>query len=211
MSEIYYKWLLPNRITPIQNKRWPVRVKAWTAPEKRLVICRSGWHGVERKDILTHFPRHDDSELWTVEVRGDIIHGSDKFCATSMKLVERVAVPTREQHVHFALDVAESVLHIFEERNPNDRRVRQAIETTRAYVDGKATLQELRDAAAAAGAAARAAAYYTAAGDAARAAARAAWDAAWYAASAAYYAASANAAANAEKGHNEMFLERIGL
>ena len=88
-------------------------------------------------------------------------------------------------------DFAESVLHIFEEKFPNDDRPRKAIQAVRDYANGLISKEELDAAGAAAGDAAGAAA-----GDAARAAA---WAAAWAAARDAARAAgdAAGAAAGA--------------
>jgi hypothetical protein len=206
MTEVYYKWLLPDRRTPIQKVKWPKRVGAWTA-EERPVLCESGWHGVERKDILIHLPRIDGSELWRVEVRGELVHGSDKFSAPSMRLVERLVVPTREQYINFALDVAEDVLPIFEKYNPKDKRVRQCLETTREFMAGKATLKEVENAAttaAAYAATANAAVYAYVAYNTATAAA-------WAAAYAVAYATNAYAYAAAYAKYNDMFCKQIGV
>ena len=43
----------------------------------------------------------------------------------------------------FACDCAESVLHIFEEQYPNDNRPRNAIEVSRKFANGEATIEEL--------------------------------------------------------------------
>ena len=138
-----YKWMLPGRLTPIQKNKWPVRAKAWTPEIPDLKLCSSGWHGIERKDILTHFPIQDRAELWTVEARGQVIRGEDKFCVTQMRLLTCVAIPTREQLINFALDCAEECLVNFEIIYPDDPRVRSCIETARAYINGKATLDEV--------------------------------------------------------------------
>ena len=90
----------------------------------------------------------------------------------------------------FACDVAESVLHLFESKYPDDKRPSNAIETSRKYANGQATQQEL----AIAGYAARTVGYAArtawAAGDAARTAGYAAW-AAWAAGDAARTAGAA--------------------
>jgi hypothetical protein len=103
-----------------------------------------------------------------------------------------------------AADYAEHILLFFEERWPEDKRPRQAIEVARRYAEGNATREELAAAwaaawaaGAAAGAAAWAAAWAAgaAAGAAAWAAAgAAAWAAAWAAARAAAWAATGAAA-----------------
>lgn len=92
-------------------------------------------------------------------------------------------IPENDLH-ELACKFAESVLHIYEKKYPNDLRPRKAIEAKRKFIKGEISKDELdaaraaaRDAAWAARAAARAAAW---------AAARdAAWDAAWAAARAA--------------------------
>ena len=179
MNERLYKWLLPGMLTPVQEKPWPVAVGEWTSDETP-VLCQSGWHGVTEKHVLAHMPSALGSQLYVVEARG-IIHGDDKFAASSMKLVECIGTTDESNLRLFACDVAEDVLHLFEERYPNDSRPRTAIDVGRRFAAGEVT----RDVLAAAGAAA-----WAAAGAAAWAAARdaawaAAWDAAWAAASAA--------------------------
>ena len=158
-----YKWLKPDRTTPTQGVKWPVEVGEWT-PSEKPIICESGWHGMEAKDVLEHFS--EGLILWEVEVRGI----DDK----SLRL--------------FACDVATSVLPLFEEQYPDDLRPRQAIEVARRFANGDATQEELSAAGDAAWSAARdaagsAAGYaaqyaWSAAGDAAWSAARYAWSAA---------------------------------
>jgi len=72
----------------------------------------------------------------------------------------------------FACDCAESVLHLFEDRHPDDNRPRNAIEVARSHANGEATTIELEEARAAAWDAASAA--WAAASDAASAASKAA-------------------------------------
>ena len=93
-------------------------------------------------------------------------------------------------------DYAEHVLHIFEDKYPDDSRPRHVIETARLYAVGQATKEELKKAQRAADAAARGA-YAARAADAAYAAARAADAAARGAAARGAYAAAAARAADA--------------
>ena len=170
-----YKWLKPDRTTPTQGVKWPVEVGEWT-PSETPVICESGWHGMEAKDVLEHFS--EGLVLWEVEVRGERVDGDDKFTTESMRLVREIGGIDDKSLRLFACDVAQSVLHIFEEKYPDDLRPRQAIEVARRFANGDATQEELY---------------------AARSAAWAAWDAewaardAWYARAAAWYAAWAAA------------------
>jgi len=105
---------------------------------------------------------------------------------------------SREQRIKYAIYAAESVLHIFEEAYPEDKRPREAIEVAKGGLDGSVTAASADAAAWAARASARAAdaAYDAAASarDAASAAALAVWTS--FAASA---AASASAAAGSAR------------
>jgi hypothetical protein len=100
---------------------------------------------------------------------------------------------------YIACDVAESVLHIYEDRYPNDNRPRDAIITKRQWLDGLISAKELYAAAAYADYAAACDAAYGGAYDAAAvyAAYAAACDAAYATAcdAAAAYAAACDAAA----------------
>lgn len=95
----------------------------------------------------------------------------------------------------FACDCAERALYLFEDKYPDDKRPREAIETARRFIKGEATSEEM----AAAGAAA-----WDAAGAAAGAAA---WADARYAAR---YAAGDAAGAAERKIQSELFVEHFG-
>jgi hypothetical protein len=99
------------------------------------------------------------------------------------RMIGKAGWPTREQIVLVLCDLAETALPFYEKKCPNDLRPRKSIEVTRAWAEGKATIEQVREARAAAADAANAAA---------NAAAYAAADAADAAAN-----ANANAAANA--------------
>lgn len=118
----------------------------------------------------------------------------------------RSICPEHEKEVRlFAADCAERVLHLFEDKFPEDKRPREAIQAARYFAEGKITEESRAAAWDAARAAARAA----------RAAARAAWDAARAAGAAARAVTRAAAGAAArtaagEKIQTEMLIERFG-
>ena len=173
-----YKWILEHDghlFTAVRRTPWPVEVGAWTAKETP-VLGESGWHGLAEKDVLGHLPREIGAQLWEVEVRGKRLNGQDNFVAPQMRLVRLVGVTTDENLRLFICDVAEDVLHFFEDANYDDQRPRQAIEVVRRFVRGEATRKELVDAAEGSRDAARDA---TGAARAAARAARAAWAVAW--------------------------------
>jgi hypothetical protein len=207
-----YKWMLPDLRTSYQNVRWPVTVGDWTPAEKP-VLCRSGWHCVEERHVLNHLPGTVGATLWVVKTRGVIVHGDDKFAATSMRLVREIGTTTDRNLRLFACDVAEDVLPIFWKVSPNDTRPADAIATARRYALGEATESERAAAGAAAGdasegvaGAAAGAAAWAAAGAAAEAAAG---DAAWAAAGAAEAAAGDAAWAAAGERYSNWLVVRL--
>ena len=170
----YYKWMQPGLVTATRRKTWPVDVGEWT-PKETPVLCESGWHGVEEKDVLGHLPADLGAELWVVETRGRRLIGDDKFCAPQMRLVECIGVTDESNLRLFACDVAEDALSLVASPDP---RLVKAIGVARRFAVGNATGAEL-----------------SAARDAARDAAwdsvwdsvrDSAWYAAWYAAWALY-------------------------
>jgi hypothetical protein len=201
MTDVLYKWMIEDLVSPVQNTEWPVEPGEW-APKVRAELCESGYHGVLEKDVLTHLPRTVRTcTLWVVEARG-VEHGDDKFVSTQMRLVEKVGVTNDSNLRLFAADCAEDVLENYLAVFPNDTSLAACIDVVRRFAAGSATESELRAAAYAAEAARDAArsaesAAESAAGDAAYAAARSgAWSAARDAArDAAYAAGSARSAA----------------
>ena len=172
---------------------------------KQYTPCSEGW-----TKLLNHLGKtqSDDEplELTTILKSNGL---DDAFWALR-------AVDGKDKEIRLmACDFAESVVYL-----ANDERCNKAIEVSRKYANGEATVEELAAARAAAWAAARAAAK-----DAARAAARAAakdaaWDtardAAWAAARDAAWAparaAARDAAWDAEKGKQlQIFLKYASL
>ena len=73
---------------------------------------------------------------------------SDKLAAQHRKCLAMADITPQLRL--FAVLCAESALPIFETRYPKDKRPRECIEVTRRYLDGKANIDELRSACAAA-------------------------------------------------------------
>jgi len=190
----------------------------WLPKVEDLELCESGYHACTRKDVL----RWVNTQMYEVELRGKKKNGNEKVVAQEMRFIRKVDYNERILRL-FACWCAEQVLPNFENKYPEDKRPRQAIETAKRYADGKATKKELsaansaaRSAAdSAARSAANSAAYY-----AARSAANsAAYFAAYFAAdSAAYFAAdsAADSAAYfaadsaATKNQSDKFMEMVG-
>src|ERR1035437_8748475 len=199
-----YKWLLADRRSPTKQFLWPDDDALWT-PNAKPILCESGWPGMEEKDVLAHLPGVG-AVLYEVEARGEIVKGSDKFAAESMRFKYVVGEATEQKLRLFMCDVAEDVLPIYEAWAPSDDRCRRSIEAGRAYALDPTDEKKAAGAARAAGAAGAAGTAWAVGAVRAARAAEAAW-AAWAAgaagaaeaASAAWAARAAGAAGAAEE------------
>jgi hypothetical protein len=152
----------------------------WRTVSGEIIPCENGLHLCRPQDLIAWL----GPVIWEAEVEGDLVEADDKVIAAKARVVRRIENWNERTARLFAADCAERVLPIFEKHQPNDDRPRKAIESARAFANGKVDRKALAAARAAAWAAA------DAAGAAARAAARAA---AWAAADAAWDAAGAAA------------------
>jgi hypothetical protein len=185
-NPLYLKWTRKGRVPPYQGGA-SIPYRKWT-PDIKPELCVSGWHACRWEDALEHI----SDQLWSCELRGDIVAGDDKVAATSMRIQRRVRLDDRALRL-FAADCAEQALRIFYKVRPGDDRPAKAIEAARRFADGQISQIEMAAAGDAAGDAAR-----DATRDAAWAAPRdAAWAAAWAAAGAAARDAAGAAAGDA--------------
>ena len=181
----YYKWLKPDRTTTYQGVKWPKRVGVWT-PDATPVMCTSGWHLATHQGIADH--ARTGSVLWIAEGRGASVAAFDKVAFSSARLVSQVGTLTQIVAVQWAAECAKRVLRHYEDRYPEDKRPREAIQAALEWAQDPTEAENAADAAASAYA--YAAAYAAAsAASAAAYAAYAANAAAAYAANAAYAAA----------------------
>jgi len=157
------KWHLPNGKRPGK----------WMPAVDKLVMCNSGYHLTDAKHLIEWI----DEALFEAEYKGDMLIGDNKIVVSQARLVRKLDNWNERTERLFACDCAERVIHIFEKQYPKDKRLRNTINTSRNYANGKASKEELYAALAAALATARAAAVaaaLAAAGAAALATARAA-------------------------------------
>jgi len=111
----------------------------WMPLIKDIYPCRKGYHVCEGEQVLKWI----NKELYEVEIRGEQIKQENKIVAQQARLVRRITTWNDRTARLFACDCAEHVLHIFEEKYPEDKRPRKAIKVARAYINKKATKEEL--------------------------------------------------------------------
>jgi hypothetical protein len=176
-----YKWLSPDQTTIYREVRWPKRVGVWT-PDETPKLCASGWHLATHRGIGEH--AYTGAVLWIAEGRGASVAADDKVAFSSARLVSQVGTLTQIIAVQWAAECAGRVLKHYEDRYPEDKRPRKAIQAALKWA--KDPTEANRDAAYDAAYAAHAVAYDVAYG--VHAAAYAAYDAAYAAAYAAAHA-----------------------
>ncbi len=165
---------LPKNLAPNGFK---FKVGEWYKIDKPLRICGVGFHASENIiDAMGYVPAE---VLAKVEVRGKSIKQDDKQCWSEMRLVKTYKW-TKKDSVSLAIFAAELVLKNFEEKFPDDKRPRQAIEAAKKVL--RSDTAKNRSAAESAESAARSAAWS------AESAVRSARSAAWSARSAAWSA-----------------------
>lgn len=182
-TKYYLKFLNHDRMPAHGGiDQWP-EPGVWTE-EVEPVPCRQGWHLCRKQDIFDW----SHEALWVVETDGDVVvdpQENNKVVARRARLVRQIEEWNPKTQRLFAVDCAEHVLHLFETEHPNDDRPRTAIETTRRFVLGEVSVQELLAAESTAWIAAMSARFDagSAADSAARFAAQAAaWSSSWSAA-----------------------------
>ncbi len=167
-ADTLYKWLNADGCTTFGREGWDLPKRngkgwiagAWIEAAGPLVMCENGIHLCRPGDLIHWI----GERLYTAEAQGERLsdEAGDKIVVRRARLLEPIETINDVTLRLFAADCAESVLHLFEAKQPEDDRPRKAIEAARAYALGQIN-DAARDAARAA----------------ARAAARdAAWDAA---------------------------------
>jgi hypothetical protein len=171
-------------------------------------MCVSGWHLATHEGIAEH--ARTGAVLWIAEGRGEFVAAGDKVAFSSARLVSQVGTLTQIIAVQWAAECAKRVLRHYEDRYPEDKRPREAIQAALKWA--KDPTEANRAAATAYAAYAASAAATDAAAAAASAAAydaNAATNAAAYAAHAAYAAYAAADASNARKKEREWQSDRL--
>ena len=189
-------------------------------------LCNFGYHAsLQPLDALS-FVNWEDAIICLVDLGGMIIKGDDKVVASERTVI---AWCKADDILHeFACQCADNTIHYFEEKFPDDKRPRLAIEARRKFKNGEISAEELTAARSAAWSAARSAAD-SAVRSAARSAAEsatdsAAWSAAWSAARSAAESAARSTVRSAARSAAEsavwsaqndllesLFLEALGL
>jgi hypothetical protein len=178
--------------------------KGWTVPSDKpgkwmpkikgdIIACENGYHLTDAMHITT-WAREDDLRIVECDYRGEPVNAGDKWVVREARPLKCMAWDRRVL-VAWACDCVERALAVWRNRYPKDKRPAECIATVRAWLRGEATIEQVRQARAAAADAAAAyaadAAAAVRAAAAADAAAAAAADAAAYAAAAAYARAKA--------------------
>lgn len=151
MSE-YLKFTDPGGEPTRGEGAWSLPVKnadgSWTPGESRdvegeLIPCEHAIHACKEHDT----PRWVAAELYAIEFADEpTVHDDTKVYGRKARLLYRYEAWNERTMRLFAVDCAEHVLHIFEEKYPDDTRPRKAIEAARAYLAGEIDETELENA-----------------------------------------------------------------
>jgi hypothetical protein len=132
MSKQYYKFLnLKDDKIVSEHGRQEWTIGKEYSVKGKIVKCTNGFHA--SKTILQAMNYVHGDVLAVVEASGDKDLDNDKVCYRSMKLVKTYKW-TKLDSVAVAIYAAEQVLHIFENKYPNDSRPRDTIKAAKAYL-----------------------------------------------------------------------------
>lgn len=184
-EETLLKFTTKDGTGPYSHFRWPIN--EWVDVEGPLEMCLNGIHACTPIQSFAWF----DYNCHLVTMRGErlIDESNDKVCLRSARISPPLATWNERTQRLLAADFADRVLHLFEEKYPDDDRPREAIRDAREHANG--TISHV--ARAASWAAAGASAWDTARDAAVVASGSVAWDAAGVASIAAATAASMDA------------------
>ena len=153
----YYKFLNDDNTGQYSNFDYTPylpkgRVKGkWLPMVGELVMCKSGYHVCERKDIF----EWANEKMFLVETRGESKDGEDKTVFQQIRLVEQVKGWNEKNLRLSAADIVSTIsLPIWKKYYPDDNTLEGVIDIVRRYAAGKATDKELSAAQSAAGSAA---------------------------------------------------------
>ena len=220
--ETYCKLVNKNGGTPQGYGQWPLEASDWLPPIKgKLILCKNAYHVLTVEQLLSWSPWTE--ALLEIEIGKERITDGEKTGVRWARVVRIVEQWNDAVLRLLAVECAERVIHLYEEKYPSDERPRKALQAARDFARGKIDTDALAAAGAAAWAASGAAAWaaaWAAARDAAGAAARAAagdaardaaWAAARDAARAAAGAAAWDAAGDAARAAERQWqAERLG-
>jgi len=115
----------------------------WVTQDGDLNLCKNGLHACQDpRDSLNNIY---GSRWWVAESGGHHKYGNDKFCSSKMRLIKEIP---KSVIIQYAVDCAERVLHIYEDKYPGDYRPRKAIEAARSVNAAYAAAYAAADAAA---------------------------------------------------------------
>jgi len=124
-----YRWVTSDLKSQQGQVQW--RIGEWYTQKGELKLCENGLHASkEPLDSLKYI----FGERWFIcEVKGKILHDSDKFAAEKMRLIQEIP-NAKMLIVRFAVDCAKRCLPNFKKQFPEDKRPRQAIEAVEAWL-----------------------------------------------------------------------------
>ena len=123
------KWFLPEGNQPGQ----------WMPTVEALKVHQLGYYLRRGQNLLDWL----GPTIYLAEARGEKLEGKNEICVQQARLIKKCESWNKNTAILFACDCAERILPIFEKTRPEDHRPRKAIETTRKYLAGKATKEEM--------------------------------------------------------------------
>lgn len=117
-----YTWSLPRQLDDgsWEPGEWSEEITGELKP------CKIGYHVCRDEDLLAWL----GEEIYECEVGGSVVECEGKVVVGRVRLLRKARWGIKEA-ISFAADCAGRVLHFYENKYPEDRRPREAIEAAR--------------------------------------------------------------------------------
>jgi hypothetical protein len=137
---MYYRDLCEKRGNCLNIKNCPWRTDNWITKEN---LDKS--YCLKRIEVFSIFQLLDNlcAPIWIVEIDGIISKRSEGILAKRVKVLQWVEHWNEYTSRKFAIDCAERVLFMYEERYPKDSRPRNAIEAAKVWISGGIYIKKL--------------------------------------------------------------------
>ena len=129
MSTYLWKSMRPGLRSGFGKKKW--KIGKWYEIKGELEMCQNGFHASEK--ILDAMLYVDLENLAEVEVQGRHLDRGDKQCWSKMRVIKAWKWENKDS-VALSIYAASLVLKNFEDKYPDDKRPRQAIEAARRWL-----------------------------------------------------------------------------
>jgi hypothetical protein len=114
------------------------KIGEWNQVNGEIICCSNGLHAsLTPRDSL----KNVYGQKWFVsEANGEIVNKGNKFAASEMRIIREIPMTVLQR---FAVWCAADCLKYYEDKYPNDKKLRECIQAVKKHLDGQIEAEEL--------------------------------------------------------------------